>query len=147
MYSVKKLVFDMNITVDQNIFNSTIVPFNILQAQQYISSGGTATLSGASSGTLNAAAMLYLTNLTDKIATFSTSNSITLPHQIAYNPITAGLATKNEFNVYINGQYIDKDLYTWTPSNTTTQSIVFDTSILGYIIEATDTIIVNGRWA
>ena len=147
MYSVKKLVFDINITVDQNIFNSTIVPFNILQAQQYISSGGTATLSGASSGTLNAAAMLYLTNLTDKIATFSTSNSITLPHQIAYNPITAGLATKNEFNVYINGQYIDKDLYTWTPSNTTTQSIVFDTSILGYIIEATDTIIVNGRWA
>ena len=27
------------------------------------------------------------------------------------------------------------------------KTIVFDTSILGYPIEATDTIIVNGRWA
>ena len=44
-------------------------------------------------------------------------------------------------------KYIDKAIYQWTPSNATSQTIVFDTSILGYTLEATDTIIVNGRWA
>ena len=44
-------------------------------------------------------------------------------------------------------KYIDKVLYTWTPSDVGTQSIVFDTSGLGYSIESTDTIIINGRWS
>jgi hypothetical protein len=55
-------------------------------------------------------------------------------------------ATKNEFDVYINGQYIDKVIYTWSPSNSSTQTIIFDTATLGYALEADDVIIVNGRW-
>jgi hypothetical protein len=64
----------------------------------------------------------------------------------AINPLTNGVATKNEFDIYINGQYIDKIAYTWTPSNTATQSIVFDPNILGYTVESTMVIVVNGRW-
>ena len=46
-----------------------------------------------------------------------------------------------------NDWKLDKDLYTWTPSDITSpQSIVFDTGTLGYSIESTDTIIINGRW-
>ena len=54
---------------------------------------------------------------------------------------------KNEFDVYVNGQYIDKAAYTWTPDENTTQTIVFNTGTLGYDILNTDTVIVNGRWA
>ena len=147
MYAIKKVVFDTNIYVSSDLFSTTAVPSNILQMQSHINNGGTAQMFGATSGILTADIINYLTSLTEQIATYSNSTTVTVSASAGTNPLTGLAATKNQFDVYINGQYIDKAIYTWTPSNTTTQSIVFDTSILGYTIEATDTIIVNGRWA
>ena len=47
----------------------------------------------------------------DKSADFSNSTTVTVSGLAAINPTTNVTATKNEFDVYINGQYIDKDLY------------------------------------
>jgi hypothetical protein len=146
MFSVKKLVFDVNVDVSENIFATTTVPSKILQMQQFITNGGTATISGGSSGTLDATTMLYLTNLTDEIATYVSSVTVTIAHSAATNPVTTMLATVNEFDVYINGQYIDKVAYSWIPSSST-QTITFDTAILGYPIESSDTVVVKGRWS
>jgi len=147
MYAIKKVVFDTNIYVSSDLFSTTAVPSNILQMQSHINNGGTANMFGGTSGTLTANILNYLTSLTEQTATYSNSTTVTIAASAGTNPVTGLAATKNEFNIYINGQYIDKAIYTWTPSNTTTQSIVFDISILGYTLEATDTIIVNGRWA
>ena len=146
MYAIKKVVFDTNIYVSSDLFSTTVVPSNILQMQSHINSGGTAQMFGATSGILTVNILNYLTSLTEQTATYSNSTTVTVSASPAQNPVTGATATKNEFNVYINGQYIDKAVYVWTPAGNA-QSIVFDTSILGYIIEATDTIIVNGRWA
>ena len=146
MYAIKKVVFDTNIYVSSDLFSTTTVPSNILQMQSHINNGGTANMFGATSGTLTANILNYLTSLTEQTATYSNSTTVTVSASPAQNPVTGATATKNEFNVYINGQYIDKAVYVWTPDGNA-QSIVFDTSILGYMIEATDTIIVNGRWA
>jgi len=146
MYAIKKVVFDTNIYVSSDLFSTTAVPSNILQMQSHINNGGTANMFGATSGILTADIINYLTSLTEQTATYSNSTTVTVSASAGTNPVTGDTATKNEFNVYINGQYIDKSIYTWTPSNTTSQTIVFDTSILGYTIEATDTIVVNGRW-
>ena len=147
MYAIKKVVFDTNIYVSSDLFSTTTVPSNILQMQSHINNGGTANMFGATSGILTANIINYLTSLTEQTATYSNSTTVTVSASAGTNPLTGLAATKNQFDVYINGQYIDKAIYTWTPSNTTSQTIVFDTSILGYTIEATDTIIVNGRWA
>ena len=147
MYAIKKVVFDTNIYVSSDLFSTTTVPSNILQMQSHINNGGTANMFGATSGTLTANIINYLTSLTEQTATYSNSTTVTVSASPAQNPVTGAAATKNEFNVYINGQYIDKAIYTWTPSNTTSQTIVFDTNILGYTLTATDAIIVNGRWA
>jgi hypothetical protein len=143
MYSVKKLTFDSVVDVDVDLFSTTTVPAPILRIA---STAQTIRVTGATTGTLDAATLSYLTELSDQIATWSTSTTVTVSTAAATNPVTGAAATKNEFNVYINGQYIDKAVYTWTPT-TTTQSIVFDTSTLGYTIDSTDTIIINGRWA
>ena len=147
MYAIKKVVFDTNIYVSSDLFSTTAVPSNILQMQSHINNGGTAQMFGATSGILTADIINYLTNLTEQTATYSNSTTVTVSASVRTNPLTGLAATKNQFDVYINGQYIDKAIYQWTPSNTTSQSIVFDTSILGYTLTATDTIIVNGRWA
>jgi len=49
--------------------------------------------------------------------------------------------------VFINGQYIDKVVYTWTPSDVAAQTIIFNTATLGYTLTAQDVIVVKGRWA
>jgi hypothetical protein len=147
MYAIKKVVFDTNIYVSSDLFSTTAVPSNILQMQSHINNGGTANMFGATSGILTADIINYLTSLTEQTATYSNSTTVTVAASVGTNPLTGLAATKNQFDVYINGQYIDKAIYQWTPSNTTSQTIVFDTSILGYTITATDTIIVNGRWA
>ena len=148
MYSVKKVVFDTIVDVDFNIFTTTTIPQQILQVKNYVMSGGSVSVTGGGASTqLDATTMSYLINLTDKIATYSNANTITINAFAAINPVDLTVASKDEFDVYINGQYADKVTYTWTPSDITTQTIIFDTVELGFNILSTDVIVVKGRWA
>jgi len=147
MYSIKKVTFDTILDLDVDVFSTTTVPVALLQVSQQIFSGGAVQVSGGTSGTIDAQTLTYLTNLSDRQAVYSSATTVTVTAAAALNPVTGAAATKNEFNVYINGQYIDKAVYTWTPTNSSTQTIIFDTATLGYTIDSTDTIIINGRWA
>jgi len=148
MYSIKQLTFDTVIDVDNDIFNTTSIPVALLNVQSAIFSGTNVMVSNNGSNVgINAATMLYLTNLTDQTATYSNSTTVTVSAFAAINPVTTTTSTKNEFDVYINGQYIDKVVYTWTPSDIISQTIVFDTAVLGYGLNSADVIIINGRWA
>jgi len=138
MYSIKKLTFD--IVVTSEIFQTTAIPSALLQTGT-----GTIIIDGVPVQ-ISPELMNYLINLSDRQATWVNSSTVTISAAAAINPLTSGTANVNEFNVYINGQYIDKQLYTWTPSNASTQTIVFDTAALGFNIEAADAIIINGRW-
>ena len=139
MYSVKKVSFD--IVVTDNIFQSTAIPQQLLATQ-----AGTIIIDNIPVQ-ITPALMNYLTNLTDQLATYVNPTTVTVNAYAAINPLTFAIANVNEFDVYINGQYIDKICYAWTPSDVNAQTIVFDTNILGYTIDATDAIIINGRWA
>ena len=146
MFSPKKVVFETS--VDTDIFNTTTISNQILQAQNYITQGGQIVVSsGGASTTIDANVMNYLINLTEKIATYSNATTITVSGIPAINPVNLQYATKNEFDIFINGQYIDKVIYTWSPAGVNTQTIVFDTAELGYTLQSTDIIVVKGRWA
>jgi len=148
MYSVKKVVFQTVIDVDNNIFETTKIPTQLLQVSQTISGGGSVIVNGGgTSTTVDSNSMTYLIGLVDKTATYVSATTVTVAGTPKINPSTLSFASVNEFDVYVNGQYIDKAAYTWTPNENTTQTIVFDTSVLGYDILNTDTVIVNGRWA
>ena len=150
-YSIKRVRFDTVIDVGLDLFSTTVVPEQLLQFQSQVLAGGSVTVSstgGASGGTsINAETMSYLVDLTEKQASYSSNTTVTVSGAAAINPTTALAATKAEFDIYINGQYIDKAAYTWTPTTNATQTIVFNTDTLGYTIESDDVIIVNGRWA
>jgi uncharacterized protein YceK len=148
MYSVKKVRFDTVIDVDSELFSSTQVPASILAVSQQIFSGGTIIASGGGSTTsINTTTLNYLINLTDQYATVTNLTTVIINAAAAINPSTLGFATKNEFDVYINGQYIDKNVYTWTPSDTLPNTIIFDTALLGYDLDVNFVVVVNGRWA
>jgi hypothetical protein len=148
MYSIKKVVFDSIVDVDANLFTTTTVPQQVLQVKNYVMSGGIVAVNGGGSATtLNVATMNYLVNLTEKLATYTSGTTVTVTGVAAINPVNLTVATVNEFDIYLNGQYVDKPCYTWTPSDMTTQTIIFNTATLGYTIDPQDIIIVKGRWA
>ena len=148
MYSVKKVVFETAIDVGVNIFSTTTVPVQLLRMQSVITSGGNIMVSGGgTTSAIDGATMSYLTNLTEKMATYSSTTTVTVSGAAALNPVTTAAASVNEFDIYINGQYVDKATYAWTPSLMTTQTIIFNTAELGYTIDPQDIIIVKGRWA
>ena len=148
MYSIKQLTFDTVIDVDNDIFNTTTIPVALLNVQSAVFSGTNVMVSNNGSNVgINAATMLYLTNLTDNLATHVNTTTISLSIAAAQNPVTGVAATKNEFDIFINGQYIDKVVYTWTPSLTASQTIIFDTNALGFTLQSGDIFVVKGRWA
>jgi hypothetical protein len=139
MYSIKKLTFETTITGE--IFQTTALPSSLLSAK-----AGTIVIDGVPVQ-ISAELMNYLINLSDKQGTYVNATTVTIIGAAAINPLNLATANVNEFDIYINGQYIDKICYTWTPISSGTQTITFDTATLGYPIEATDLIIINGRWA
>ena len=141
MYSVKKVTFDYVVT-SAELFTTTTVPQPIIQ-----SGGGTIITSTGAQVQITTDVFIYLTALRDEIATYVNTTTIEISEVAAINPVTNATATVNEFNIYINGQYIDKACYTWTPSDIAAQTIVFDTNILGFTLDAQDVVVVNGRWA
>jgi hypothetical protein len=144
-YSVKKVTFENIVDIDGDLFGSTTVSSKVLTAY---AAGQNVTVSTPTASTkLDPAIMAYLTNITEQLAVYSSSTTVTIAANAAINPVLLITATKNEFDIYINGQYIDKSAYTWTPSDISSQIIIFDTNILGYQIDASDIIIVKGRWA
>ena len=153
-FSTKILSWDTIIDLDPaTLFGSTTIPQQLLAQKQNIISGNAVlvsndgTAAGGGGGTIDAATMLYLTELSDISASFSDADTIAISGSAALNPITTAAATKNEFDVYINGQYIDKYLYEWTPSTLAIQTLDFNTGSLGYEIASSDTIVINGRWS
>lgn len=149
MYSVKKLRFDTVIDVGSELFTTTQVPISLLRVSQQILSGGTVQVATGGTGTttIDTDTMTYLIALSDQTGTVTAGDTVTVSAQAAINPSNNATATKNEFDLYINGQYIDKQVYTWTPTDTGTQTITFNTVTLGYNLQSTDLIIINGRWA
>lgn len=141
MYSVKQVTFDYTVT-SAELFTTTTVPQAIIH-----SAGGTIITANGSQVQITVDILTYLTTLRDEIATYVNTTTVTITDFAAINPVTNTVATVNEFNVYINGQYIDISCYTWTPSDIAAQTIVFDTNILGFTIEPADVVVINGRWA
>ena len=150
-YSMKQITFAQVIDIGSNIFSTTVVPQKILNVKQQVLSGGSLVLTGATAAgetvKIDANAMTYLTNLQDKFGQFVSNNSITIAASAAINPTNNQTAIKDEFNVYINGQYIDKHMYNWSPSSSSPQTITFNLNQLGFDLESTDTITINGRWS
>ena len=149
-YSVKKIQWALVVDTPVDVFSTTLVPQELINAKQRIISGNVVIAGGASGGAqIDIPTIEYLTDLTEQTATLVDGDTVTVSADVARNPVTGLPATVNEFDIFINGQYIDKSIYTWTPliEGTATQTIEFNSTTLGYSLEATDTIIIKGRWA
>lgn len=147
-YSIKKVRFDIVVDVP-HLFETINVPESLLLNTARLYSNEKLLVFDKTTGSelvITEEIMDYLTNITEVIVDYVNTTTVTTTQQAAVNPVTLLPATKNEFDIYINGQYADKATYTWTPASNTDQTIIFDPAILGYSLESDDVVIVKGRW-
>ena len=86
-------------------------------------------------------------NNTQAQGTYVSQTTCTFPKgwAVAPSPIPANSASN--FNFFINGMYVEPVAIVSFTDNTTYSTLVLDTQILGYSIEASDTIIAIGKFA
>lgn len=89
----------------------------------------------------------YIMNNTQAQGTYVSQTTCTFPKgwAVAPSPIPANSASN--FNFFINGMYVEPVAIVSFTDNTTYSTLVLDTQILGYSIEASDTIIAIGKFA
>lgn len=144
MFSPKILRWGVNDNSIDELFSTTVIPPSIVNILPVVAQGGIITYGSANISNLLA---IYLITITERIGTVINGSTLEVASLPAINPFNGLYATKNEFDVYINGQYIDKDIYNWIPGAVQPQTISFNTSLLGYVLSASDVVIVKGRWA
>ena len=148
--SIQKLIPPNKVVV--NFFEST----TLLDSATVSSGKSTAVAIGQGSGgtskipNISQLVYAYLNTAITKQATTITipNTAIFTPANILQPPALSGLpaTTVNDFTFFINGQYVPSSLVTLTEVGTTV-TLVFNTTSLGYVLEADDEVIAIGKWA
>lgn len=148
-YSLKQLTWDFVVDADE-LFNTTDFSSLLPAAAPELPVSSNVRITTPGGGTpiiISPDLMEYITKLREVVGTAQNATTVTVNDTAGTNPSTLTVATKAEFDIYVNGQYVDKALYTWTPSLTSPQTIVFNTGVMGYDLDTEDIIIINGRWS
>jgi hypothetical protein len=88
----------------------------------------------------------YLINNTSLVGTYVNSTSVTFNKGWAEAPSPLPANSSTNFNIFVNGVYIEPSSYTFT-NNITYSTLVINPILLGYSLESNDLVIAVGKFA
>lgn len=88
----------------------------------------------------------YLINNTSLVGTYASSTSIIFNKGWAEAPSPLPANSSTNFNIFVNGVYIEPTSYTFT-NNTTYSTLVINPSLLGYSLESNDLVLAVGKFS
>lgn len=88
----------------------------------------------------------YLNTNISKIGTVINSNTVTIVGSILTAPPTLPVTDINKFEVFCNGQYVEKTAITGFTESSGTITLTVNTSELGFTLEVTDEILIIGKF-
>jgi len=88
----------------------------------------------------------YLINNTSLVGTYVNSTSVTFNKGWAEAPSPLPANSSTNFNIFVNGVYIEPSSYTFT-NNITYSTLVINPTLLGYSLESNDLVIAVGKFA
>ena len=94
---------------------------------------------------LDASYTNYLINNTSLIGTYVNTTTATFAKGWAIPPSPLPANSSSNFNIFINGVYIEPTAYSFT-NGLTFSSLVVNPAVLGYSLEASDLIIAVGKF-
>jgi hypothetical protein len=87
----------------------------------------------------------YLINNTSLVGTYVSSTSVTFNKGWAVAPSPLPANSSTNFNIFVNGVYIEPSSYTFT-NNITYSTLVINPTLLGYSLESNDLVIAVGKF-
>ena len=88
----------------------------------------------------------YLINNTSLVGTYVNSTSVTFNKGWAEAPSPLPPNSSTNFNIFVNGVYIEPSSYTFT-DNITYSTLVINPALLGYSLESNDLVIAIGKFS
>lgn len=88
----------------------------------------------------------YLINNTSLVGTYVNSTSVTFNKGWAEAPSPLPPNSSTNFNIFVNGVYIEPSSYTFT-NNITYSTLVINPALLGYSLESNDLVIAIGKFS
>lgn len=88
----------------------------------------------------------YLINNTSLVGTYVSSTSVTFNKGWAEAPSPLPPNSSTNFNIFVNGVYIEPTSYTFT-DNLTYSTLVINPTLLGYSLESNDLVIAVGKFS
>jgi hypothetical protein len=147
-FGVSKIIFGIETsdspqsTVAVNKRSSNFKPLGSILAQDGVN---IIVNEGASQG-LTPIYANYLINNTSLVGTYVNSTSVTFNKGWAEAPSPLPANSSTNFNIFVNGVYIEPFSYTFT-DNTTYSTLVINPALLGYSLESNDLVIAVGKFA
>ena len=92
------------------------------------------------------AAINYLNTNKTATGTFVSANTVTFPYGFLDAPSGLPPTSVNHFTFFVNGQYVEATSIVSFTNNTTSSTLVLDTTALQYELEASDVIIGVGKF-
>ena len=88
----------------------------------------------------------YINTNKTVVGTYVSSNTVTFPNGFLIAPTGLPPTTVANFTFFVNGQYVEASSITSMTDNTTSSTLVLNTTALGYELEASDVIIGIGKF-
>jgi hypothetical protein len=92
------------------------------------------------------AAINYLNTNKTVTGTFVSSNTVTFPNGFLTAPSGLPATSVTNFTFFVNGQYVEATSITSFTDNTTSSTLILNTTALQYNLEASDVIIGVGKF-
>ena len=150
-YSPSQVIFGLEVVGDVNeTFNaaSQVAASQVAGSTSFIGGGTNITNVNVASAALSD--LIYLNTSIPKIADIVTSNTAVFTGAAILEPAgTSELppTTKDNFTYYVNGQTIPPTLVVSISGAGGNVTVIFDTSAIGYTLEADDEVLVTGKFA
>jgi len=148
VYGISKIIFGLETSDSQkstdavNKRSNSFKPLGAILAQD----GVNIIINEGGSGGLTPAYANYLINNTSLVGTYVSSTSVTFNKGWAEAPSPLPANSSINFNIFVNGVYIEPSSYTFT-NNITYSTLVINPTLLGYSLESNDLVIAVGKFA
>jgi hypothetical protein len=142
-YGISRVVFGLETSTGTEEFEarvkkgkSGIKPVTISDSQNIV----------INQQTVDTAAVIYINTNKTVTGTYVSANTVTFPDGFLIAPSSLPPTSVSNFTFFVNGQYVEASSIVSFTDNSTSSTLVLNTTALGYELEASDVIIGIGKF-
>ena len=146
-YGISRVVFGLETSTGTEEFNARVKKGKSGGSKSVLLNDSVNNVNNITNVTgTDAAVIAYLNTSKTVTGTFVSTTTVTFPNGFLDAPASLPATTVANFTFFVNGQYVEASSIVSFTNNTTSSTLVLDTTALGYELEVSDVIIAVGKF-